>query len=114
VRKHCFDSFPFFDEPPHLRFRMAEQPCAALVARNVDGGIAVVQAGVGQPAEAGPPGRWMTQAVRLRIVNPSPALVSAAKRGASTHPGILKRRQGNSYLWDASHGHSAGAARRRQ
>jgi len=31
-------------------------------------------------------------------------VVSAGKRGASTHPGILKRRRGNSYLWDASHG----------
>jgi heat shock protein HtpX len=34
-------------------------------------------------------------------------VVSAAERGASTHPGILKRHQGNSYLWDASHGSPA-------
>jgi len=31
-------------------------------------------------------------------------VASAGKRGASTHPGILKRRRGNSYLWDASPG----------
>jgi hypothetical protein len=31
-------------------------------------------------------------------------VVSAGQRGASTHPGILKRRRGNSYLWDASPG----------
>jgi hypothetical protein len=31
-------------------------------------------------------------------------VASARQRGASTHPGILKRRRGNSYLWDASPG----------
>jgi hypothetical protein len=40
--------------------------------------------------------------------------VFTAKRGASTHPGILQRRHANSYLWDASRGFSPQAARRRQ
>ena len=31
-------------------------------------------------------------------------VASAGQRGASTHPAILKRRRGNSYLWDASPG----------
>ena len=38
-------------------------------------------------------------------------VVSAGQRGASTHPGILKRRRGNSYLWDASLGVSAAGGR---
>jgi len=48
------------------------------------------------------------------VIRPE-SVVSDGKRGASTHPGILKRRQGNSYLWDASLGLSAaGGLRRRQ
>src|SRR4051795_1730868 len=38
-------------------------------------------------------------------------VASAGQRGASTHPGILKRRRGNSYLWDASPGVRCGWAK---
>ena len=53
-----------------------------------------------------------TESGGLRFGNPP--WFSAGKRGASTHPGILKRRRGNSYLWDASPGVRLWAARRRQ
>jgi len=81
--------------------RGAEQPRALPVAGNVDGAAGVAQAGHGQPA--GRPGSLSRAADYGSVIRPE-KVVSSAKRGASTHPGILKRRRGNSYLWDASRG----------
>jgi len=79
--------------------RRKEQPRTLPVAANVDGTIGAAQAGDGQPEGPG--------AVPLpdygSVIRPERA-ASAGLRGASTHPGILKRRRGNSYLWDASPG----------
>jgi hypothetical protein len=80
-----------------LRIRK-EQPRTLPVAANVDGTIGAAQAGDERPGS-----RPQLPADYGSVIRPE-RVASAGQRGASTHPGILKRRRGNSYLWDASPG----------
>jgi hypothetical protein len=91
----------FSDEQLRLLLRLREeQPPTLPVAANVDATIGAAQAGDGQPQSPTAAPLPTDYGSVIRPVR----LVSAAKRGASTHPGILQRRRGNSYLWDASPG----------
>jgi hypothetical protein len=100
--ENILQSLPIFlDEQSRLLLRIRkEQPRTLPVAANVDGTIGAAQAGDGQPEG---PGAAPLPVDYGSVIRPA-RVASADQRGASTHPGILKRCRGNSYLWDASPG----------